>query len=698
MAEQPQGFARRMMAQKLMTDARNTPGSDSPFFAGRIRPSMADIEQPTRLSDMAMPAYSTGATASLFAPGAGVVDIFGGAPDPMQPGQMLPSFGENIGQGNYLDAGLQTLGAAGDVALAAGALFPPALPAAVALGTALKAPRAAKIGKGGLLSEVGESAIKNVGSTGTNIPLTKESLEKADETTKLLVSKILEKNPDAALGLVRSGSAAGDSNYLTYVAPSGEQGQIRISDHGTGTARLFDYFEQLPMKPPPEGKQVFGQISRKSFDDRVDRIVQLMASPKTSPNQAAGAVKTAVDADEMKTVLDLRADQMQLPVKDRLQPSGDAPIFNIENVPGQNQRPSERTLPEQIETPVPRAPEGAKLPLNNRGAAVIQRSDEIADVLASRAQPFVGTNVQYFYHTGPLIEKAVELGIPEETARQQLKKFALNYAATSPRTMTEQNLRNASLVSAKQQRGVELTDMIGPGGEGVNEKGYPMMINPGGIHKKLIDEAAADGINFNTNPKPATFAENVSGNLAGVTADTHAIRAVFDAMNEIEPGSIPIEFIGGKNAKATKEMRAKNLADPSSLDTATMINDTLATQKIGGESVQTEYAIFSDIYKKVAQRLGVQPAEAQSLSWFANGNRTGLASEPKTIVELIDERVDVTAKALDQPKDTVFKKFMQGSVPLLSVGGLTLLDTGAMQSITNDNEDGGSILPDAGII
>jgi hypothetical protein len=120
---------------------------------------------------------------------------------------------------------------------------------------------------------------------------------------------------------------------------------------------------------------------------------------------------------------------------------------------------------------VPRAPDGVKLPLNNRGAAVIERSDEIADVLANRAQPLVGTNVQYFYHTGPLIEKAVDLGIPEETARQQLKKFALNYAATSPRTMTEQNLRNASLVTAKQQRGVELTDMIGPGGEGVNAKG-----------------------------------------------------------------------------------------------------------------------------------------------------------------------------------------------------------------------------------
>jgi hypothetical protein len=40
---------------------------------------------------------------------------------------------------------MQTGGVAGDVALAAGALFPPALPAAAALGTALKAPRAAKV-------------------------------------------------------------------------------------------------------------------------------------------------------------------------------------------------------------------------------------------------------------------------------------------------------------------------------------------------------------------------------------------------------------------------------------------------------------------------------------------------------------------------------------------------------------------------
>ena len=128
-----------------------------------------------------------------------------------------------------------------------------------------------------MLSETGVAAIKDVGSLGTNRPLTRSNLEKADEVTQLLVSKILERNPDAALGLNRSGSAAGNSNYLTFVSPKGVTGQIRMSDHSTGTRRISDYFEMLPMKIPPEGKQVFGQISKASFDKRINNVVDFLS-------------------------------------------------------------------------------------------------------------------------------------------------------------------------------------------------------------------------------------------------------------------------------------------------------------------------------------------------------------------------------------------------------------------------------------
>ena len=94
-------------------------------------------EEPTRFSDM----YGAGATGLLFAPGAGVTDLMGYAPDPLQPGEYLPSFGANIREGNYLDAALQTLGGAGDVMMAGGAVFPPL----AGVGAAMKAPRAARV-------------------------------------------------------------------------------------------------------------------------------------------------------------------------------------------------------------------------------------------------------------------------------------------------------------------------------------------------------------------------------------------------------------------------------------------------------------------------------------------------------------------------------------------------------------------------
>ncbi len=97
-----------MMAQQLMTDALGNEFSDSPFFAGKVRPS--DNER-MRLSDFkkfgepalgSITPYQVGATGSLFLPGAGVADVLGQAPDLARPGQTLPSFGQNIAEGSSL--------------------------------------------------------------------------------------------------------------------------------------------------------------------------------------------------------------------------------------------------------------------------------------------------------------------------------------------------------------------------------------------------------------------------------------------------------------------------------------------------------------------------------------------------------------------------------------------------------------------
>ena len=432
---------------------------------------------------------------------------------------------------------------------------------------------------------------------------------------------------------------------------------------------------KVGVKGVKKGLEKIGEKAQRELDlDTGGTTLSMNAVGEADKLLKQGLAKFAPNniMEDTKLVLNKRAEEMKLPTNKRLQPSGQNPLFDTSDEAYQ------KIEVEQKETPVPRKTEEQVYPLNNRAKAIVDKTDAIVEVLAKKIIPFKGKNIQYFYNTSPIIQKAVELGIPKETALEQFKKFATNYAVTSPRTRTDQNLRNATLIEAKQKLNVNIDELLGPGGKGVNELGYPMMINPGGIHKKLIDVSRAEGLSFDTNPKPATFAENVTGNLEGVTVDTHAIRAVIDVMNELEPGSVPIEWIGGKTADLTKKHREMYKKDPKSLDVSIMVADTLKSQALNKVKKQTEYAVFSDLYKKVAEKAGVKPAEAQSLSWFANGDRTGLESDPKTIVELLDDRIDVTSQLTGMSKEEIFKKFMQGSIPLASAGGLTLLDTGAM--------------------
>ena len=395
------------------------------------------------------------------------------------------------------------------------------------------------------------------------------------------------------------------------------------------------------------------------------------APDPTVMNMGLGSatIDTAKETD-LRRVLEIKAEEMQVKPDQRTQPSGDQMFDVSPESYAAGVRESD-----QIETPVPRAKPGAKLPKKQRLQLVVDNMDAIADRLAEKARPHVGTNVQYFYHLGPLVDKAAELGIPEAQAREAIEEFAALYGATSPRTRTEPNLRSATLVRAKEKQGIDYDEIVGPGGSGINEAGYPMMINPpvpgkaAGIHKLLIDRLRETGeIDYRTNPKPATFVENVKGNLQGVTVDTHAIRGALYALNEIAPGSLTRQWF------KTDAAYQRYLDDPSDISnySGDDVADTLGSQMVDGVKQQTEYAVLSDLYKKVAERLGVMPAEAQSLSWFANGDITGLGSAPKSIVELINERIDVTAQATGETKDTIFRGFIEGKIPLLSASGVLI--------------------------
>jgi len=445
----------------------------------------------------------------------------------------------------------------------------------------------------------------------------------------------------------------------------------------------------------PEGKmaktaEVLGEVGKAGKKaKKLGKIATGPAADILIPQRSLGEMGDKVLAQ--------RAAQMDLPEEQRAQPLGTG-FFDTS--PQSYTDPA--YMPEQKPTFVPRPPEGKPYPRKGRMQTLADNQEAVAQELARRMKPYMGTEAQYFYNVGPIIKKGMELGISREQMDSWLQDFAKNYAATSPRTTTDFNMRNASLAMAREEAGIPAHQPVNPVFDaeagGLNDRGYPMMVGESahektgnirtGIHKQLLDDVygpqgqgptlpsqlgnpvmprnEAPGLNPYSNPKPSTFAENSRGNLAGVTVDTHAIRGALDAMNAVKPGSIPESLIKPEFREAYKN-------DPASFDAKSWVNDTLEGQTSGpvgpqGPQVpydmQTEYAPFSDVYSRAAEILGVSPAEAQSMGWFGSGDKTGLMSEVKSIPTLLNDRIDVTSQLLGIPKEEVFKLLIQRKIPL----------------------------------
>ena len=399
-------------------------------------------------------------------------------------------------------------------------------------------------------------------------------------------------------------------------------------------------------------------------------------------------------------VLEARAKQMDLPVDKRIVPDPSLPrVIDTDFRQG-----APWTNADDMSGLYPRfAPGANQLGKNDRMRPFVEQREEIADRIAEqiKAAGYLDTPVQYFYHSsGPLYRAAVNSGLSPEEAQAYVRDFASRYAATSPRTNTTVNARNATLAMVKEAQGIPHTTVVGPGTidaktgkRGISERGYPMMIGKGGIHGKNLEAVEGEGFNMMTNPKPTNFDQNVYGNLGSVTADTHAIRGAAMAMNDIAPGSLPEGmFVKTLNKKPTNFFE-KYKEDPSIL-TPDMIDDTLASAKVtkDGKKIdaQVEYGAIADIYHTVAEKLGVSPAEAQSLAWFSLGDRTNLGSSIQTVADIMDDRINVTAQALGISPEEVARMVFRRQIPVMGLGGAAGLGILGAQSLDDDTSGPGA--------
>ena len=223
--------------------------------------------------------YGTAVTGTSFFPGAGIVDAAGGAVDIT--GQPLPSFSENIREGQFTDAGLQALGVAGDVAMVAAPLT---LGTSAVLGTALKAPRAAqKIARG--VDEIDETR-RNVllGMAATPIALETSRLLKTMPNTTAVKKVAKLTKGDGILSLAKSldKGIIPDKKVMEVVLDKIDNKLLDLKDEGLGNSpdyedleSVLDDLEQLKKSDNYPAKiDYFQNFSKDLFDVQIEDFIE----------------------------------------------------------------------------------------------------------------------------------------------------------------------------------------------------------------------------------------------------------------------------------------------------------------------------------------------------------------------------------------------------------------------------------------
>jgi hypothetical protein len=338
-------------------------------------------------------------------------------------------------------------------------------------------------------------------------------------------------------------------------------------------------------------------------------------------------------------------------------PPAKEPVFDTS---GNVEQMTKELVPQQsIAAQLPQTP--SREFLSNQGSGrsrqIMDNSEAIGAQMAKDLALLPQQGRLPFYSTGPVLAgMSDKAGLSPGDALAFMHDWAGQGAATSPRTKTPPNLRNASYLQYRRAQGDPVTSAVRQS-EG-NRPGFPMM----GMHTDLAEQFASGTADPLKNSKPFTFRENWTGNMADVTADTHNIRKVLDTYDQLFPGTLDRGWFNDQAAyeayKAGKGFPKEGMLPVGD------IADALESNTVKGQKIQYEYPIIQGPTKIAAERLGISPAEAQERLWFQGGPRTGLASPPMTIPDLLNAQIEKTAKVLGLPPDVVLKMWAQRGIPL----------------------------------
>lgn len=314
-------------------------------------------------------------------------------------------------------------------------------------------------------------------------------------------------------------------------------------------------------------------------------------------------------------------------------------------------------------------------PVRTKGGEA-QYNPRTADLLQSRAaRSAINRNIDRgdiigmrdWYGTRALYDAAMNEGLtPEEFSRMMQ-----HLASASQRSPVPGQIKRGSATWVADRQGLLTPDAppfeFAPGYGSLAQKD---------IIKRAYEIAAGQGLD--PTAKLGRFYQNLMGNLDPVTVDVMAMRGPVLATKD--PRWLATNVRSEKPSGEIDIIKPREMFESGELT----LKDALRRPGVWEAAPKgAEYNAFEDLYRDVARKRGMAPAQAQASAWYGSGTEAGLRTAPRTFEQAIEDRVFHTAQQRGETPQRVLSQFLRGerelgraSVPAM-VGTATAAAGGA---------------------
>lgn len=316
-----------------------------------------------------------------------------------------------------------------------------------------------------------------------------------------------------------------------------------------------------------------------------------------------------------------------------------------------------------------------QMPRKSKGEYVYnERTQDLLDSPAARK--VIDRNIsrgdamgmREWYGTNPLYEAAMDAG----QSPSEFNRMMEHLASASQRSPVPGQIKRGSATWVADKQGLLTPD----------SPEYKLPPGYGSLAQKDIIKRAyeiANGEGLDQTAKLGRFHQNLMGNLDPVTVDVMALRGPIMATKDPRWLASALREKNAKTGEVTTH-RPRELFDNGD------INMRGALDRPGfweAAPKGAEYGAFEDLYRKIAAKRGMAPAEAQANAWYGSGSEAGLRSAPRTFMQAVEDRIFDTAGKRNETTQQVLADFLRGKKPLMGVGAGVGVGAGSAQDFSS---------------